>query len=786
MQYRCNGLLKFLIMKAISLSKCIILLHTNCNDIYTKFIGLTDFPKNNISSPFSDDKKPSFKVYPNGTFKCNSSTKQGDVWQFVAYLNKLDVKTQFNDVLQIIAKEMNIENLISSNSTTVKNKMLQTNTTKIATTVATNCNTDYSITDLQPKTAPIPTNTKTTTVATSLQQNCNDFATNLQPKKLIVATRDFTILDIEYWNNLGVNKNILEKYKVQSISSSGFEPNKLFRTKDKTVSFAYEINGLFKKYTPEQPEHNVKKSLIPHLKNVVFGLEQLPAEKIKNLIICEGEKDVLIASSKGFNAVTFGSATNNPTTEQITKLQQRCENLFICYDDDINANNKNNSGKDAQNNIIKKYDFITGLNLPNQNQIKGYDLTDYLQEHTAQDFQKIIDLAVKNKNVVEEKSEKWTKYHTIEKHFSNKYNLRFNTTSTDIEVSAKNKNEWKACNEDSIWLDLVKKGISICKSNVVSILKSDFVEEYNPIKYYFENLPAWNGTTDYITEYSRYIKLNINENKEDFEYHFKKWCVRSVKCSLIDGYYNKQAFILSDNAIGQNVGKTFYMEYLCPPFLANFMQKDLPKDPKDAKIALAKNMFINLDELSYLSKNDANSLKSLFSETNIKLRLPFGAKDVNVQRIANFVGSTNNITFLNDETGSVRWLCFVIDSIDKSYSQTFDINNLWAQAYALSKDKNFDENLTTEDIKNNEIRNEKFQTPSPEKELIHKHFGQPEKDNIEYYTSTDILNEVSKWTTIRLSSIAVGKAMISLKFNRVKHNGIYCYQVLKRYLDTNN
>lgn len=389
-------------MKANSLSKDIILLHTNCNDIYTKFLGLTDFPKNNISSPFSDDKKPSFKVYQNGTFKCNSSTKQGDVWQFVAYLNNIDVKTQFNEVLQIVVNEMNIENLLSSqNPTTVKNKSLQPNTTKIATTVATNCNNDYSITDLQPKIAPIPTNTETTTVAKDLQQNCNEVATNLQPKKLIVATRDFTNLDLEYWNNLGVSKNILDKYKVHSISSSRFHANKLFRTKDKTVSFAYEINGLFKKYTPEQPEHNEKKSLIPHLKNVVFGLEQLPAEKIKNLIICEGEKDVIIASSRGFNAVTFGSATNNPTMEQITTLQERCENLFICYDDDIDANNKNNSGKDAQNNIIKKYDFITGLNLPNKNQIKGFDVTDYFQEHTAQDFQKIIDLAVKNKNVVE-------------------------------------------------------------------------------------------------------------------------------------------------------------------------------------------------------------------------------------------------------------------------------------------------------------------------------------------------------------------------------------------------
>ncbi len=776
-----------LFMKYLSKDK--ILDHTTQENIYLHFLGLTKIPEKPILSPLKEEKNPSFDLYYENQilkFKCHTSGLNGDVWQFVAYLNNLDVKTQFNEVLQIVAKEMNIENLIISNSTTVKNKSLQPNTTKIATTVATNCNNDYSITDLQPKIAPLPTNTETTTVATTLQQNCNEIETNLQPKKLIVATRDFTNLDLEYWNNLGVNKNILEKYKVHSILSSGFDAKKLFKTNDKTVSFAYEINGLFKKYTPEQPEHKVKKSLIPHLKNVVFGLEQLPAEKVKNLIICEGEKDVIIASSRGFIAVTLGSATNNPTTEQITTLQQRCENLFICYDDDIDANNKKNSGKDAQNNIIKKYNFITGLNLPNQNQIKGFDIADYFQENTAQDFQKIIDLAVKNKNVVEITKEKelTTIIHITEDYLNENYKIRHNIIANEIEICKIHLNEWTDLNENSLWIEMQKKSIKVPASTLEKILKSDFVPKFNPLIDYFENLPVWDKKTDYITQYSDYITLEKDEDKQQYNYHFKKWCVRAVKCATNDNYFNKNAFVISDEGKGQNIGKTTWIRNLCPQILSNYLKDDLPKDEKDAKIALTQNFIVNLDELASLSRQEINTLKSLFSADKIKVRFPYDKKEIVVRRVANFIGSTNLSTFLHDETGSVRWLCFVADTIDFSYKTNFDINNLWSQAFALSNDINFDETITSKDMALNELRNSKFQMQSPEKDLINQYLELPNTiDETEILSSTEIQHYLSGFAnSIKLNNVALGKALTSLKYRKIRSSMSTKYAIKKKDL----
>ncbi len=741
-------------MNANSLSKDIILEHTNCNDIYKKFLGLNDFPTRNISSPFSDDKNPSFKVWKNGTFKCNSSGKQGDVWQFVADIKQLDSKTQFKEVLQIIATEMNIS-------------------------LQNNCFT----TEAKPKTTQNTNNTSNTAVATTLQNNCNDenntIAIEKTESKLSVEVREFTELDLAYWKNLGVEITVLEKYKVQSISSYTWTGKKPFYTKKESVAFAFELDGNFKLYIPNQPEIGIKKNVLPPFpSNKIFGLAQLGTEKIKNLIICEGEKDTIVANSRGFNTVTFGSGSIHSKQENIKQLQSRCNNLFVCFDAD-------ETGITGMQNLVKSNPKIIQVLLPKNENIKGYDITDYFQEHTANDFQKIIDLAVKNKSVVEptENNENTdlTIFHKTENYILKNYDLRFDIIANEIEISKKDKNSWEELNENSLYVEMQKKHIKIAIGNLKAILTSDFVPKFNPLKDYFESLPVWDKKTDYIKQFLDYVELEVGEDKEQFIYHFKKWCVRSVKCSILEGYFNKQAFVLSDDAKGQSIGKTTFIRYLVPKSLNKYYCENLPED-KDAIKRLGQNFIINLDELATLSRTDINKLKSMFSSDKIKTRLPYGSKDIIISRVANFIGSTNMSTFLVDESGSVRWLCFIVKKINYDYSLEFNIDNLWTQAYALSKDENFDEAMTVEDIKKNEIRNDKFQILSPERELIPKYFEVPtNNDNIEHLTSTGILHHLSLWTSgIRLTAGAVGKAMPKCGFIRKKHKDIWGYWVIKK------
>lgn len=375
-----------------------------------------------------------------------------------------------------------------------------------------------------------------------------------------------------------------------------------------------------------------------------------------------------------------------------------------------------------------------------------------------------------------------TIFHQVEDYLNEKYDLRLNIISLDIEISLRKKNDWKICNEDSLFIEMRKANIAVPMNNLISILKSDFVPRFNPLKEYFKELKKWDGNQDYITQYAKYLTLAPGEDEQQFLYHFKKWCVRAVKCALIDGYFNKQAFILTDDGKGQNMGKSTWCRNMCPSKLSNYIAEDMGGSDKDSRLLLCKNFIINLDELAALAKKEINQLKSQLSKDQINERLPYDRKNSVIQRVASFIGSTNKSTFLQDETGSVRWLCFVVAGIDFSYSKEFDIDNLWSQAYYLSQDPTFDETISRKDIEQNEIRNKKFQELTPEHDMLLKYFKIPDTPRSgEYMTSTDIVNHLmgNGFTRLNLRTVNMGKALSQENFEKKKTGGSTVYYVEK-------
>jgi predicted P-loop ATPase len=186
--------------------------------------------------------------------------------------------------------------------------------------------------------------------------------------------------------------------------------------------------------------------------------------------------------------------------------------------------------------------------------------------------------------------------------------------------------------------------------------------------------------------------------------------------------------------------------------------------------------------MASLSKTDVNALKSFLSADKIKIRLPYGKKDVIMYRVANFIGSTNMSTFLQDETGSVRWLCFIVEKIDFSYKPNFKMDNLWSQAVYLAKDKTFDERISFTDVEMNEKRNDKFQIQTAEKDLLLKYFEVPKDNDFEILSLTDILIYLKGFApTVNISTMLLGKALTSLKYNKIRSAQSTKYAVKKIY-----
>jgi predicted P-loop ATPase len=371
----------------------------------------------------------------------------------------------------------------------------------------------------------------------------------------------------------------------------------------------------------------------------------------------------------------------------------------------------------------------------------------------------------KNKNREDvEKTLATTIFHKVEKYLSAYYDFRYNIIKLDIEYSQKDKNKFVSVNENSLYIELQKKSINIGMEKLLAILKSGFVPHYNPFVEYFQHLPSWGRRDgDYIGELTKYVSA---VQQEDFEYHFRKWLVRAVRCAITPNYFNKQALILVHSQ--QNSGKSTFCRFLCPSALQEYIAEDISND-KDARILLCKNFLINLDELAVLNRQEINSLKSYFSKTQINERLPYDRKNSIIPRTCSFVGSTNMDEFLNDETGSVRWLCFRINSIDWSYRQRVDIDSVWAQAYSLSKDKSFDAELSHDDIAKNEERNKEFRVVSEEQELISQYFCKPENgENVEFLSSTEVLQHLrGKANCYRMNAMSIGKALSMLGYKRV-------------------
>lgn len=236
---------------------------------------------------------------------------------------------------------------------------------------------------------------------------------------------------------------------------------------------------------------------------------------------------------------------------------------------------------------------------------------------------------------------------------------------------------------------------------------------HHPIKEYFSSL-VWNKK-DSIGRLAKYFQDTDNI----FPIVLKRWLIGAVAKT----YTASQNPMLVLNSEKQGIGKSYFASWLCS-FLPNrFIESAIDPSNKENEIRLMTMFIWEVSELgTTIRKADYEALKAFITKQQVTVRKPYGHYDITKPALANLIGTVNNAGgFLNDPTGSRRFMTVNLTAINHAYKNDVDINQVWAQAYALYKRGEPAQPTQDEQEKIFSV-NERFEIEDPLIDLLKKHF----------------------------------------------------------------
>lgn len=369
----------------------------------------------------------------------------------------------------------------------------------------------------------------------------------------------------------------------------------------------------------------------------------------------------------------------------------------------------------------------------------------------------------------------------IEMHLNSRYHFQYNTVNNKLYIKHKSESEFRVLESyhlNSLLRELrASLGKKITKMDLVEILSSDFTPTFNPFKDYFESLPKWDGTTDYIAQLADSVQVDPADRALWHKW-LTKWLTASVATILDPIAINHQVLVLSG---GQGIGKSTFLRNLMPKALdAYYYGGSINLGNKDTEIQLTENLIINFDEFESLSKRDIHALKEIITKRDVKLRRPYGATVELMKRHASFVASVNNPEFLVDKTGNRRYL--TVRAISINYNHGINMDDVFAQALALYE-SDFEYWMSPADIAEIEAHNSQYINVPLEQEILEKHFNpclgsQVPDFELETEDLIAFLYENSKLAS-RISAHKLGSVLHSLNWPKRKTKGRRYWLLMK-------
>jgi len=329
---------------------------------------------------------------------------------------------------------------------------------------------------------------------------------------------------------------------------------------------------------------------------------------------------------------------------------------------------------------------------------------------------------------------------------------------------------------------------NITSREVMTALQSDLIPQVHPLREYILSLHPWGGQVDWIDNVAQQVRVTHSvesSSAENTMLHnatqplhnstqplhnatpsyttlhnttpnadrlwrlcFKKWFVAMVASWMKDEVVNHQVLVLIGK---QGIFKTTWLEHLIPPHLRAYACKLANSNDlnKDERLRIAEFGLISLDEIDSMNNRELNQLKSIITSSDVNERAAYAYTKERRVRLASFCASGNRRDFLTDITGNRRWLPFEVESIQNPFYTIMPYKQMYAQAWALAQDPNFNYWFELDEIDVLEQHNQQFRDESNEEQLLPIFFDVPAEGRGEFMTTAQISERLVTYGNIK-------------------------------------
>lgn len=249
--------------------------------------------------------------------------------------------------------------------------------------------------------------------------------------------------------------------------------------------------------------------------------------------------------------------------------------------------------------------------------------------------------------------------------------------------------------------------------NIVSAEQS-----FHPIKKYLESLPKWDGIKRVETLLIDYLGAEDN-------YYTREVTTKFLIAAITRIYHPGCKFDNMLTLLGkQGIGKSYIFNKLAGEWFSDTITDIQGKEGYEA---LDSAWIMEMSELSALRKSDREAVKQYISKQTDTYRKAYARNVTENPRHCVFVGTSNDMEFLNDSTGGRRF--WVVDCNESRRKKTVwddlnenEIKQVWAEAMLLYKAPHENINNLTEQSKNVAVQLQEIHTHDNYKKGIIEEF----------------------------------------------------------------